>query len=99
MIKIIDHKKVEMTPDEWQLYQNICKSYDSETFKGSLLFEDLFETDNDGIIVFLKPPTNKHSTLQVFLFLSSLMQQQHLRLMHQQVNDLCTKLNQKFGDK
>jgi hypothetical protein len=99
MIKIIDYKKVDMTLDEWQLYENICKSYDSETFQGALLFEDLFETDEQGIIIFLKPPTKKHSTLQVFLFLSSLMQQQHLRLMHQQVNDLCNKLTEKLGSK
>lgn len=50
--RIIDNKKVEMTEDEWSLYQKIVKSYNSITNKGEDLFIDLFEVDDNGIIIF-----------------------------------------------
>ena len=54
---IIDNKKVALTQNEWDMYQSICKSYDRQNFKGEDLFKDLFETDDNGIIIFLKPPS------------------------------------------
>ena len=79
-----------MTNDEWNMYEKICHSYDDINFKGSELFMDLFETDDNGIIVFLRPPSTRKTSFEVFLFLISLMQNQHLRLVHKQVDDLCT---------
>ena len=87
MIKIIDHKRVELTEDEWRMYKSICKSYDRANFKGESLFEDHFEV-SDGIIIFVKPPQKKYSSLEVYCFLISLMTNQHLRLMHKQVDAL-----------
>ena len=55
-IRIVTNKKVEMTEDEWTMYNKIVKSYTTATNKGEDLFNDLFETDNNGIIVFLRPP-------------------------------------------
>lgn len=94
-IKIIDNKKVEMTDDEWSMYQKMVKSYTSLTNRGEDLFIDLFETNEDGIIVFLKPPSKRQTSLEVFLFLMSLMQHQHLRLMHQQIDDAVAELKKK----
>ncbi len=85
-LKIIDNKKVEMSNDEWDYYQTICKSYDEPNFKGSDLFVDLFESDDNGIIIFLKPPSARRTSFEVYLFLMSLMQHQHLRLMHNQID-------------
>ena len=51
------------------------------------LFEGHFET-SEGIIIFVKPPQKKYSSLEVYCFLISLMVNQHLRLMHQQVEAL-----------
>lgn len=87
MIQIIDNKKVEMTPDEHQMYQRIVKSYTNLTNKGEDLFIDLFETDDDGIIIFLKPPSKRQTSFEIFLFLMALMQHQHLRIMRKQVDD------------
>lgn len=87
MIQIIDNKKVEMTPDEHQMYLRIVKSYTNLTNKGEDLFIDLFETDDNGVIIFLKPPSRRQTSFEVFLFLMALMQHQHLRIMRQQVDE------------
>lgn len=92
-IHIIDNKRVEMTSDEYDMYQKIVKSYTDITGKGEDLFIDLFETNDEGLIIFLKPPSKRRTSLEVFLFLMALMQHQHLRLMHQQVSDAIKELN------
>ena len=84
-----------MTEPEWAMYQKIVKSYTTMTNKGEDLFIDLFETDNQGIIMFLKPPSKRQTSLEIFLFLMSLMQHQHLRLMHQQVDEAIAELKKK----
>lgn len=96
-IKIIDNKKVEMTDDEWSMYQKIVKSYTSLTNKGEDLFIDLFETNDEGIIIFLKPPSKRQTSLEVFLFLMALMQHQHLRLMHKQVDEVVEEMKKSKG--
>jgi hypothetical protein len=98
-LQIIDNKKLDMTSDEWVMYQKIVKSYTSLTNRGEDLFIDLFESDDNGIIMFLKPPSKRQTSLEVFLFLMSLMQHQHLRLMQKQVDDLCVQVREKLQDK
>lgn len=93
MIQIIDNKKVEMTPDEHQMYLRIVKSYTNLTNKGEDLFIDLFETDENGVIIFLKPPSKRQTSFEVFLFLMALMQHQHLRIMRKQVDDAIKELH------
>lgn len=97
-LKIIDHKKVEMTNDEWTLYEKICKSYDDINFKGADLFSGLFESDDNGIIIFLRPPSTKRTSFEVYLFMMSLMQHQHLRLMHAQIDDMCAQVKTKLAE-
>jgi hypothetical protein len=87
MIRVVDNKKVEMTDDEYEMYNKIVKSYTDITGKGEDLFMDLFEANDDGIIIFLKPPSKRRTSLEVFLFLMALMQHQHLRLMHEQIDE------------
>jgi hypothetical protein len=98
-IKVIDNKRVDMTDDEWAMYLKIVKSYTTVNNKGEDLFKNLFETGPDGIIIFLKPPSTFRTSFEVFLFLMSLMQHQHLRLMHQQVDDVCQQMKEKLKDK
>jgi hypothetical protein len=98
-IHVVDNKKIEMTQDEWDMYNKIVKSYTTATNKGEDLFQDLFETDDKGIIIFLKPPSKRLTSLEVFLFLMSIMQHQHLRLMRQQVDELCQEVKEKLKDK
>lgn len=94
-IRIVDNKKVDMSNDEWAMYQKIVRSYTDLTGKGEDLFIDLFETDNNGTIIFLKPPSKRRTSLEVFLFLMSLMQHQHLRLMHAQIDEAIAEMKKK----
>lgn len=80
MIRIIDNKKIELTADEFNLYNKICDSYKKDNFTGSNVFKGLFETDDNGIIVFLKPADKDFASLEAFLFLVSVMVHQHLRI-------------------
>ena len=98
-IRVIDNKKVDLTPDESNMYDKIVQSYTTATNKGEDLFQDLFESDKDGIIIFLKPPSKRLTSFEVFLFLMSIMQHQHLRLMRQQVDELCQEVREKLKDK
>lgn len=87
-IRVVNNRKLEMTDDEWDIYQKIVQSYTDVTGKGEDLFIDLFETSDDGIIVLLKPPSKRRTSLEIFLFLMALMQQQHLRLMWKEVDEI-----------
>jgi hypothetical protein len=91
-IKVIDNKKVDMTDAEWTMYQKIVSSYTTISNRGEDLFIDLFEVNENGIIIFLKPPSKRHTSLEVFLFLMALMQHQHLRIMHDQVDEAIAAL-------
>lgn len=95
-IRIVDNKKLDMTDDEMRLYETICRSYDDINFKGSELFKGLFETNDDGIIVFLRPPSTRKTSLEVYLFLMNLTMHQHLRSMHRQIDDICTQVTDKL---
>jgi hypothetical protein len=98
-MRVIDNKRVDLTDDESQLYQKIVASYTSLTNKGEDLFIDLFETDENGIIIFLKPPSKRQTSFEVFLFLMSVMQHQHLRIMYKKVDELCAEAREKLKDK
>jgi hypothetical protein len=97
-LRIVNNKRLDMTEDEWTMYQKIVKSYTTANNKGDDLFIDLFETDDRGIITFLKPPTTRRTTLEVFLFLMALFQHQHLRLMQDQIDDMCQQVKKKLGE-
>jgi len=86
--RIIDNKKLEITNDEYRAYQELCKAYDRDNFKGEELFKDHFEVNEHGIIIFVKPPSQRYSSLEVFCFLLSIMQNQHIRIMYEQNKSL-----------
>lgn len=95
---IIDNQKVSLTPDEHKIYEDIVKSYSINGFNGEDLFCDLIETDEQGIIVFLKPPSKRQTSFEVFLFLMSVMQNQHIRAMYDRIDDCCAQLKQKMQE-
>lgn len=97
--RIIDNKKVAITNDEYLAYEEICKAYDRPNFKGKDLFQDHFEVNDDGIIVFVKPPHKKYSSMEVFTFLISLMVNQQLRIAQDQVLTMIAESKQIFLDK
>jgi len=79
MLRIIDNKRIDLTESEHQLYKEICEFYNKGMFKGEDLFKDLFETNENGIIIFLRPPKDKnYFSMEVYMFLMSVMVHQHL---------------------
>lgn len=94
-IRIIDNKKVSLTNEEFLLYEEICKGYDKPNFHGKDLFQDHFEVNEDGIILFVKPPQKKYSSMEVFTFLLSIMVNQQLRISQDQVHTLVEEVKQR----
>ena len=97
-MRIIDNKKIDLTDDEWSMYKNIVKSYTTNTNKGEDLFIDLFETDESGMIIFVKPPSKRQTSFEVFLFIISVMVHQHLRSSNKQVDDVCNQMKAKMKE-
>lgn len=97
-IHIIDNKKIDLTGTEWDMYQKICKSYDTMHQKGKDLFVDLFETDDNGMIIFLRPPSKRVTSFEIFFFLMAIMEHQHLRVVHQQIDELCKRVDDKLKE-
>ena len=95
MLRVIDNKRIDLTNDEWALYQQISKSYDRLNFSGADLFKGLFETDEKGVIVFLRPPSSKTS-MEVFLFLVNVMIHQQLGMAMGHVDQLSQELTKKI---
>jgi hypothetical protein len=96
MIRVIDNQKIDITNDEWQVYQDICRAYDRPNCKGEELFKELFITDENGIIVFIKPPSVRQTSMEVFLFVCAIFQHQHIRLMEYKVDRICAKVDEKL---
>lgn len=96
-IRIVCNKKLDMTDDEFKMYENIVKSYTSTNNKGEDLFIDLFESNDEGIITFLIPPSKRQTSLEIFLFLMSLQQHQSLRKMFNEVEFLIKQVKEKYS--
>jgi|SRR5580658_2877692 hypothetical protein len=92
-VHIIDNKRVSMTDSEWAMYQAICKSYDEPPHQqGRDFFVNLFESDEQGMITFLRPPTRVCSQ-EVVIFMINLMVHQRLRDCYKRVNEMHSKLD------
>ena len=98
MIRVIDNKRIDLTDAEWELYQKIAKSYNRPNFEGKELFKGLFETDDHGLIIFLIPPSTKYASMEVYLFLMSVMVHQHLGAACAQADKLSTSLERKIRE-
>lgn len=87
-----------MTQDEWDMYEKIVKSYTTLTNNGEDLFSGLFETDDNGVIIFLRPPSKKQTSFEVFLFLMAIQQQQHIRCMYGIVSNIVSQMKNKMQE-
>lgn len=96
MIRIINNRKIDLSDFEWKCYQEICRSYDRPNSKGEDLFVDLFDSDKDGMIVYLRPPSTRATSLEVYLFLCSVFQHQQGRLNAAKVDELVAKYEKKL---
>lgn len=96
MLRIICNKKIDLTDDEWVMFNQICDSY--KEYGGETLFEDLFETDDKGIIKFLRPPSKRQTSLEIFLYVVAIFNHQHIRNMYSQIEDLSFQIKEKLAN-
>lgn len=92
-LKIIGNKRIELTADEYKMYEDIARSYTKPNFDGKQLFNDLFETDEFGIIVYLKPPTKMFS-MEVIMFMQNVMVHQHLRRVYKEHSEAMNEIQE-----
>ncbi len=90
MIRVIDHKGVDLTDEEWQYYQDIVKEFTNGPFSGRDQFRDIFEVDEDGCITMIRPPLKRQVGWAVIFFLQNLMINQRLRRMESRLGKLTT---------
>lgn len=95
--RVIDNKKVDMTDDEYNEYIKICRAYDKPFCKGEELFRGLFETNDDGMIIYIKSLGNRQFTFEVIFFIMNLMQNQWLRAMAVKVNNKLAEIEQRMA--
>ena len=81
--RIIAKKKISLTDSEFEIYTNMIETYSE--FGGDMLFHELFETNEEGIIITVIPPSKRKIPMEVFLFILSLQQQQVLRKLEDMV--------------
>lgn len=91
MLRLINNKRIDLTDQEFKVYEELCLSYNRDNFQGKDLFNDLFETDNQGMIVFLKPPTQTFS-MEIIIFLQNIMVHQHLRKIYAEHDEAITEM-------
>lgn len=84
-LRLINNKRIDLTDEEYKIYEQLCMSYSRDNFNGKDLFNDLFETDNEGLIIFLRPPTQTFS-MEIIVFLQIIMTHQHLRKVYEEHN-------------
>lgn len=96
-LRIIDNKRIDLTDSEYTLYQEICKSNDRPNFRGEDLFQNLFETSSDGLIIFLRSPTAQFS-FEVVLFLLNVMTNQHMRKIYKEHYEALDELKKLMKD-
>jgi len=80
-LRLINNKRIDLTDQEYKTYEELCASYTRDNFNGKDLFNDLFETNEQGLIIFLKPPTQTFS-MEIIIFLQNVMVHQHLRMIY-----------------
>ncbi len=97
-IHIVHNKKLSMTPQEMEAFTNICRAYDRPNFRGDDLFIDLFETDKNGHITFIKSPS-RQTSMEVFLFVCALYEHQGRRIMEAREEERLNALSKKFEER
>lgn len=95
--RVISNKFIDLNDQEYQTYQKIIEGYDPK-FHAETFFDGLFESDNNGMILFVQPPSKKQFTMECYMFLISVMHSQHLRQFRKVIDDEILFLNKKVND-
>lgn len=97
MLRLINNKRIDLTQEEFDLYEKLCKTYSRDNFDGKDLFVELFETDKDGMIIFLRPPTSTFS-MEIIIFLQNIMTHQHLRKIYKEHDEAMKEMKELLNE-
>lgn len=78
-MKVIDHKKIDITDEEYEYYKEIVKHFTTENNNGTEYFHDLFDVDDAGFITMIRPSLTSPVPWAVLFFLQQVMIAQRLR--------------------
>lgn len=87
-MRIVDNKKLDLSDQEYSEYIKICRSYDRASFRGEEIFKGLFETDDAGQIVYIRPPSNRYTSMEAIIFMFVIANSQQLRELKGAVNKM-----------
>lgn len=96
-LRIIANRRISLTDDEFNEYNRIVEAYSKNQMDGKVLFDDLFETDQEGLLIFLKAP-KKMFSFEVVVFLQNVMINQHLRKIYTEHDDVLKELRQEIQE-
>jgi hypothetical protein len=92
---IIDYKKVDMTSEEEVYYKRLVEEFTLGMVNGKDQFRDLFDVDDDGIIIMIHPPIKRQVGWGVLFFIQNLMISQHLRKMEKRIECFINEYKEK----
>lgn len=81
MIVPINHQPVSMTKEEHDYYQELSQNLSNNGISVSQQLRGVFEVDENGVIVIIKPSPGKQIQWGLLFFLQNLMINQQLREM------------------
>ena len=81
MIVPINHQPVDMTKEEHEYYQELSRNLSDNGVSVSNQLRGIFEVDEAGIIVIIKPLPGRQIQWGLLFFLQNLMISQQLREM------------------
>ena len=93
MIRVIDHKGVEMSDEEFAYYNQLVNEFTYGTYNGKDQFHNMFEVDEEGCISIIKPPLKKEDGRAIIVFLQNLMINQRLRRIEAKIEEFINDPN------
>jgi hypothetical protein len=88
MIRVIDHKGVDMTNEEFDYYNELVSEFTHGNYQGKNQFHNIFDVDGDGCISLIRPPLKKEVGWAVIVFLQNLMINQRIRRMERKLEEV-----------
>jgi hypothetical protein len=82
LIRAVGNKRLELSEDEFKYFCALKDQFGGHSFAG------LFDTNKNGIITTVNPPTNKNVPLGVIFFLLNVMMNQRVRILDKKINKI-----------
>ncbi len=96
MIRAVANKRLDLSESEHKYYLLLIQKY-SDTF-----FRDLFESDNNGIVVSVSPPLDGQTPMAIVFFMLNVMFSQRMRALDlkiKKIESIEEKVSRLISDK